>query len=379
MGTNGITVRRVETRTDHESFCRLPYSLYANDRNWVPPLLVRERRRWSMKHNASLRYRQCQRFLALRNGRVAGRIASMVDESFELSWEEGTAFFGFFECEEDPKVARAMLAAAEETLGASGKRRLLGPVNLTLHDEVGLLVDGFESRPMVLSPYNPPYYESLLVHAGFIPRHEYYAYAWHLDCLRSPAVLRLLERAQTRARAARVVIRHAHARRWTQESRLLFQLYSECFKDVWGFVPLHMDEYSQRAADFKSFYATGGVTFAEIAGRPVGFGLAIPDINEALCHLNGRLWPLGWLRLGKAMRRIRSARFILLGVLPEYRGRGIAPMLVDATVATARVVGIEHAELSLIQDTNLEMRRVVEAFGGRRSKTYRLYEKDIGN
>lgn len=377
MGTNGITVRPVQTRKDHDGFCGLPYNLYRNNSYWVPPLHTRERRRWSIRHNASLRYRQCLRFVAYRNGQIVGRIASIVNGSFETRWQRDTGFFGFFECMSDPRVARALLGAVETTLRDSGKRWLLGPINLTLHDEVGLLVDGFESRPMVLSPYNPPYYESLLVGAGLVPRHEYYAYAWLPTCRHDRAVERLLERFRFRAERDGVSIRYADARHWPRENRLLFHLYNHCFEDVWGFSPLSWEEHQQRADAFKSFYEPGGVIFAEVAGRPVGFGLAVPDINEALFRLNGKLWPFGWIRLAKGIRRIRSARFLLLGVCPEHRGRGIAPLIVCETIATAKHLGINHVELSLIQDTNHKVLHVVKAFGGQRLKTYRLYEKQI--
>jgi GNAT superfamily N-acetyltransferase len=370
-----LCVRPVTDRASHRAFCDLPYDLYRSDPYWVPPLRKEERRRWSPEHSASLLRRWCRRFVARRGGQVVGRVAAVIDEEFARRWSPGAGFFGFFECGDDGAAARALLGAADAALRAEGCGCVIGPVNMTTHDEVGLLVAGHDSRPMLLSPYNPPRYERYVLDAGFAPLCDYHAYDWSADRPHAPSVDRLLRRLS--APASGLVLRESEPRRWDQETRQLFELYNACFADVWGFVPLAWDEFAERAATFRPFYRPELVVFAEVRGRPVGFALVLPDVNEALAPVGGRLWPFGWLRLLLGLRRVRSARFLLLGVLPEAAGAGVAPLLAHHAAEAARRLGIRRAELSLVHGDNRRVRHVIEAFGGNVVKTYRLYEKSI--
>jgi GNAT superfamily N-acetyltransferase len=370
-----LCVTPVTDRDSHRQFCDLPYHLYQSDPSWVPPLRCEEYRRWSPARNASLRRRWCRRFVARRAGSAVGRVASVIDEEFARRWSPGAGFFGFFECAEDDEAARALLSAAEDALRREGRTALLGPVNLTTHDEVGLLVEGHRSRPMILSPYNPPSYARFVTGAGFAPLCDYHAYDWSPARPHAPPVDRLLRRLG--ATASGLALRSSHARRWDADARLLFELYNASFADNWGFVPLTWEEFAERAATFRPFYRPELVLFAEVHGRPAGFALVLPDVNEALAAAGGRLWPLGWLRLLFGLRRLRAARFLLLGVLPEFTGAGVAPLLAHEAASAARRLGIRRAELSLVHGDNRRVRHVIEAFGGRPCKTYRLYQKRI--
>jgi GNAT superfamily N-acetyltransferase len=360
--------------SDHQ-FCDLPYRLYRSDPRWVAPLWSEERRRWSPRHNPSLRRRWCRRFVARRGAAVLGRVAAVIDEEFAHRWSPGAGFFGFFECGDDGEAARALLSAAETALRDAGRSRVLGPVNLTTHDEVGLLVAGHDSPPMLLSPYNPPQYERFVRDAGFTALNDYHAYDWSADRPHAPSVDRLLHRLS--APGSGLVLRPSCPSRWDEETRVLFELYNVSFADTWGFVPLAWDEFAQRAATFRPFYRPELVVFAELHGRPVGFALVLPDVNEALAPLGGRLWPFGWLRLLLGLRRVHSARFLLLGVRPEATGAGVAPLLAHRAAEAARRLGIRRAELSLVHGDNRRVRHVIEAFGGKVVKTFRLYEKVI--
>jgi GNAT superfamily N-acetyltransferase len=299
------------------------------------------------------------------------RVAATVDESFAARWEPRSGFFGFLECIDDHAVADAILRHAELALQARGVTHVFGPVNLTMHDEVGLLVEGFGSRPMLLSPYNPPWYETLLSGAGYEQRMDYHSFSWDLDRPMSPAVQRILHRIDQGS----VQLRHSDPRHFVEEGRTLLDAYNASFADVWGYVPLRWDEYLHRARDFRRFYRPELAVFAEVDGRVAGFALALPDINEVLATARGRLLPFGWLRLARAVPHIRSARFILLGVLPQFAGRGIAALLAYQVATAARASGIESAELSLVQSSNERVRHIISAFGGRPAKTYRLLHK----
>src|SRR5574341_411957 len=377
MPAADLHVALVRSPADERAFRSIPYALYRHDARWVPPLRAVERRRWSARHNSSLRTRWVRRFVASRGPTPMGRVAAIVDPAFASAWEPGAGLFGFFECAEDPETARALLEAAESALRQEGMTRVLGPVNLTTNDEVGLLVDGFTSRPMVLSPYNPPFYAALLAAAGYRPRLDYHAYAWTPATAAAPVVARVVRAATGRRGGDAVTVRPADAARWGAELRLLYDLYNACFADVWGFVPLAWEEFVERADSFKPFYRPDLALFAACGGRPVGFALALPDINEALAPLGGRLFPFGWWRLWRGIPRIRAARFLLLGVVREFRSRGVAVVLAAEMAAAARRGGVRCAELSLVQAGNRPVRAVIEACGGPRIKTYRLYEKPL--
>jgi hypothetical protein len=373
-------VVEVQGRADHKAFCALPYELYRGDARWIPPLRLAEAQRWSARHNASLKTRRVRRFLARRGGRAVGRVAAIVDEAFAERWEAGAGFFGFFECVDDQAVCDNLLSAAHEALRAAGMRRALGPVNLSTHEEVGLLVAGFETPPTVLTPYNPPYYGVLLSAAGYEPRLDYHSYLWTPAHRQAPVVERLVRSAARNAGWwRRLVVRPFDARRWEAENRTLWRLYNVCFQDVWGFVPLSWEEYMERAEVFRRFYRPELVLIAEFDGEAVGFGLSLPDVNSALNDLDGRLLPFGWLRLARRVPRIRASRFILSGVAPEFRGRGLSALIAARMGEAMLALGMERVEVSLVHEANQSMQRVIRAFGCDRLKSFRLYEKSLLN
>ncbi len=314
-----------------------------------------------------------ERFLARRAGRVVGRIAAVVDPAFVRTWD-AAGFFGFFEAENDPEVAGALLAAAEGFVRDQGLRRIVGPVNLTTHDEVGFLVEGFGSPPTILSPYNPAYYPELALGAGYAPGREYHAYRATPGEAPSPAVLRLARRG---LEGAGVRLRPLDPRRFDAEVRALWPLYNESFAGTWGFVPIAWEEFRQRAEEFRAFYRPELVVIAEAEGQAVGFGLVLPDVNAALRPLRGRLLPFGWLRLLRTVPRLDLARFILVGVHPAFVGRGIAPLMALHLSGTTAAAGMRAVELSLVQQGNARVRHVIDAFAVPRVKTYRLFEKDL--
>ncbi|MGH7447579.1 MAG: GNAT family N-acetyltransferase [Longimicrobiales bacterium] len=371
-----VVVTEVTTRSDEVEFVELPYRLHARDPLWVPPLRRMERRRWSSAHNPSLQSRWVCRFLAHRHGRVVGRIAAIIDHAFAERWSPDTGFFGFFECTDDIEVALALLARAEHALRERGASAVLGPVNLTTHDEVGLLVHGFDRAPRLLDPWNPRYYATLLELAGYRPAHGYDAWLWTPAQEPSKAVQRLLARCED---DAGITARSVDPRSWDSEVRLLHRLYNACFADLWGYVPISEDEMTARAAEFRSFYRPELVLIAEAAGEPCGFAITLPDVNRALARARGRLFPFGWLRIAAAIPRIRTTRFLLLGVVPAMRGRGVAPLLAGRMAEAGRRLGIQDSELSLVQTANDPMRRVIAAFGCPLVKSFRLYGRSLAD
>lgn len=373
-----LTVRRVCGPSAHRAFVGIPYRLHEADARWVPPLKLDERRRWSQRHNASLATRTVERYLAYRGNRPVGRIAAIADPRFAARWERCTGLFGFFECENDPAAASALLAAAEQWLGIWGFERILGPVNLTTHDETGVLVDGFDTSPTVMSPHNPPHYQSLLEHARYQPFRDYHAYDADLHAQPSPVVARLVRAlASGRGLASELTVRPIDMERWDDEVSTIQTLYNASFADVWGFVPISQREFKQRAARFRPIVEPRLTLVAERRGQPVGFSVTLPDINVALDGLHGRLLPFGWLKLARRIPRIRRARMVILGVHPDHVGRGIGAILAHRTGESARALRIEQVELSLVQGTNAPVRHLIDAFGCPITRTYRLYAKEL--
>jgi len=370
--SDGVMVRPVLDRADAKAFSRLPFELYATDPFWVAPLASQERERWSEKRNPSLRNRWHRRFLAWRGRRPVGRVAAIRDDQFGDRWSPGAGFFGFFESENDPVTARALLGAAEAALAEMRCTHVYGPVNLTTHEEVGLLEESNGHRPMVLSPYNPPSYPTLVRAAGYAPAVELRSYEWRHELKPRDEVAGLRAR-----RDPALTIRASDPKRWDEECRILGDLYNRSFTNVWGFVPLTRDEFRHRAESFRAFYRPDLVLFAEREGRPVGFALTLPDANEVLGPLRGRLWPFGWWRLMKGIPKIRAGRFILIGVDPDETGHGAAFELSYRMMEAVIRAGFTRAEISLILGLNERMNRITQTYGWPQVGLYRLYRKDL--
>lgn len=372
--SDAIRVIPVACRKDERAFLRLPYELYRDDPCWVAPLRSEERRFWRPEVNATLGTRWCRRFVACRGDRPVGRIAAIVDPDFVRRWEGGTGFFGFAEFIDDRAVSSALFCAAESALRDRGMHRAIGPVALSLHNEVGLLVDGFNSPQTILTPHNPPCYESAIQDAGYRPRQDYFSYTWQTGTAASAAADRI-RRLAAHPGDGGVVLRSLNPRDLKRETGTIFDLYLRSFENVWGFTPMTWLEFEQRVDRFKRFFEPDLVVIAESEGDPVGFGVVLPNINEALAGGNGRLFPTGWLRVAARARKIRSSRFLLLGVLPSFAGRGIGVLISHRIERMVRKHGFRNVELSLVLETNRPVQRVIEAFGAVRGKTFRLFEK----
>jgi GNAT superfamily N-acetyltransferase len=375
MTSTVMSVSPVASRADARGFRELPYRLFRNEPRWVPPLRSTEKERWSPRKNASLAARWTQRFLARKGGRIVGRIAAIEDPGFAERWCPGAGAFGFFDCVPDGDVASALLTAVESALVARGVCQVLGPINLTTHDEVGLLVEGFDQPQTILSSWSPPSYPALVEAAAYAPLRDFHAYHWDPGAVRSEAVERLIRRF--RSPGSPLEVRGVRANRWDEEGRILLSLYNASFADLWGFVPMDPAEYAQRASLIQQFYEPELVRFAEWDGSPVGFCLVVPDINQLLAGLGGRLLPFGWIRLLRDRKRLRRARMLLLGVLPAFRARGIAAVLAAEVADVGRRLGIDEGELSLVHEDNQPIQAVIAASGCTRTKTWRLYNREL--
>jgi GNAT superfamily N-acetyltransferase len=266
-----------------------------------------------------------------------------------------------------------LLGAAVEWAASRGAGEVIGPMSFNTNQECGLLVENFDRRPMLGTTYNPPYYEALITSFGFRAVKE--LYAWWIDVrasLDDPKSARVATFARRIMSREDVTIRHASKKRFDEEWQLLFELYNRSWRDNWGYVPMSKDEFGRLAESLLPILREEIILFLELRGWPVGFAFALPDVNE-VAPRNGRLLPFGWAKLAFGLRRIRHARLMLLGVLPEHRKRGLESLLFIETAMRCRAVGLASGEASWTLDDNVLINRAIESMGGKIDRRYRLF------
>jgi hypothetical protein len=320
-----------------------------------------------------------QLFLARRGDTAVGRISAQVDHEHNRYQNERTGFFGFFETEDDPRVAAALFETAEKWLRERGMDRIRGPLNFSTNGELGFLVDGFDSPPVVLMTYTHPYYLPLAEDCGYAKVKDLFAWRWQAQPVPEGSPARMA--AELRARPE-VRIRRAELKRFREEVRTILDLYNDSFAQNWGFVPATDAEAEAMARDLKLIVDPDIVPVVEIDGQPAGVALAIPDLNQAIRDLNGHLFPFGFIKLlwRLKMRRVRSGRLLILGIKKEFRSRkyaGLAYLLCDEIYRGAVERGYEWAEFSWTLEDNNLINNLIEKVGAEHYKTYRLYEKAL--
>ena len=369
-------ISEVRDRRELDLFIEFPWRLYPEAFPcWVPPLRRERRDFLDPRKNPFFEFGEVGFFLARDDrGEIVGRIAAIVNPRHNQTHGDRTGFFGLFECRDDPEAAGALIEAAGGLLRARGLTHLRGPVSLSLNDEAGLLTDGFDRPPMILMPYNPPYYESLLLGAGFRPGMTLFAYE-----LGVPQTVpeRLEQGARLALARGRFVVRPVRLDDFDAEVRRVHSLYTAAWSENWGAVPMTDGEFRHLAAQLRPVIDPDLCYIAEAGGQPVGFSLALPDFNQALRHANGQLFPLGFLRLLWNQRHIDSLRIITLGVLKPWRRLGIDACFCAETCRHAIAKGLRRAEASWILESNRPMRRALEKMGFTISKTYRLYDRPL--
>lgn len=371
MRSGAVDVRPVRTPSDRRAFIELPYRLYRDDPHWVPPLRRDVAELMDPARHPFYQHASAEFFVARdAGGRVVGRIAAVRNDLHEKTHDESVGFFGFFETERDSAVVSALLEAASAWLSERGLSVMRGPASLSLNEECGLLVDGFDSAPMVMMPYNPPWYAELLEQYGLTPAKDLVAYERDTG----PPPDRLLRMEQTVAERYGVTVRPLDKRHFWDEIERIRTIYNAAWERNWGFVPMTEAEFNHVAKQMKPIADMDFVAFAEVHGKLAGFALALPDVNQALRHMGGRLLPFGWLKGLWHGRKIDAVRVLTLGILPEFRRTGAAEMLYLYLIRTARRKGLRHAEFSWILEDNAAIRTAMENLGGTTYKRYRMYD-----
>jgi len=373
-----ITVKKVENEQDRMQFIKFPWSIYKGNRFWVPPLIFDVRNNLNPQRNPFFKHAEMDLFLAESNGQLVGRIAAIKNENHNKFHKDKAGFFGFFETIDNEDAADQLLETACEWCKNRGLDKIIGPMNPSTNDECGLLVDGFELPPVIMMTYNHPYYARMIEGFGFEKEKDLYAYFLGSEVIKNERVISKLERLANMIKSRQdISIRKLKMSDLDNEVRRIEEIYNNAWEYNWGFVPMTSDEFDYAKKSLKSIVDTDYVFFAEINGVPAGFSLSLPDFNQVLKRLNGRLFPFGIFKLISGRKKIDMIRVIIMGVKNEFQKRGIDSVFYLETIREGVRKGLIGAEISWILEDNMVMRQTIEKLGGKIYKTYRIYGKSL--
>ncbi len=374
-----LQIERVTDKRGLLAFVKFPFKLYRGDPNWVPPLIEERLDFFDPARNPFYEHARYQLFLARRDGELVGTIGAVVDENHNAVHNELMGAFGFFETVNDQAVADALLDAAEGWAREQGMAIMRGPYNFSTNQEIGTLVDGFNEPPMVMMTYNPPYYPVLIEAHGYRKAMDVYAYIFYLaEDMKTapPKVFHVAEKAAQKAglRVRKVDLHHFH-----RDVEKIKQVYNRAWLRNWGFVPMTDAEINHLAANLRPVVDPNLIFIAELEdGTPVGVSMALPDLHQALrLSGGGHMWPFGLLKFLWYRRKVDQARLMIMGMVEEYRGRGADAIFYVETARAALARGYKRIEASWILENNTMMNQIIERLGGRRYKTYRIYERPL--
>jgi GNAT superfamily N-acetyltransferase len=378
-GSSSVEVRPARGRRDLTRFIKLPFRLHRDSERWVPPLISERRRFLDRRRNPYFRHADAEYFLAWRDGEAVGRITAQVDRRWDEFQGGNDGIFGFFESERDPEVARALVEAACSWLRERGRERLLGPMDFTTNDECGLLIEGFDYPALILEPWHPPYYRELLEGLGL--RKEIDLLMWELwlgQLKRGDRFHEFIHQAAGKAHNEHgITIRNVRKRDLDADFAALAEIYNEAWGSNWGFVPITDAERRFQTKNLKPVLAEEWMMIAERDGEVVGGAITLPDINQVLAEMNGRLLPFGWWRFLRGRSRIDRVRVFALGVKPAYQHMGVAAALYVRHRETAARMPQKGGTTGWILETNEPMNRAMEGMGGKVVKRYRIYEREL--
>lgn len=372
-----IEVRQILTNRDLAVFINLPWQIYTDDPNWVPPLKL-ERRLHFSGLNPYFRNATWQAWVAYHGDRPVGRICAQIDQVNRQYHGQHTGHFGLLEAINDPGVFAALTRAGEDWLSNRQTSHISGPFSFSINQECGILVDGFDTPPVILMPHSRYWYGPLLEMQGYKPAMDMLAYWIETDFEPSRVMKTLVARFDKR-----IHLRQLRRKKFKQEMEILRDIFNDAWAGNWGFIPFSMEEFADLGNSLRLFIRDDFVQIAELDGHPVAFVVVLPNLNEVLTRLDGKLLPFGWLRLYKAMKQkaFRTGRVPLMGVRKQYQnsslGLTLALMVCNAARHCAKAVGIGAVEMSWILENNWGMRSILDNIGSKEYKRYRIYEKNL--
>ncbi len=373
-----VEIVPVRTKAELERFIRLPMRLNAGDPNWIAPLMFERREALSPKQNPFFEHADHQFWLARRDGREVGRISAQIDHLARTDPDAPAGYFGMIAAEDDADIFQALLATAESWLRQRNRAQIIGPFNLSINEEVGLLVDGFDTPPMVMMGHDPRYTGARIEEQGYAKVKDIYAYISGV-----PAFTPGVEARLKRPPPSGLVIRPINVKDFDGEVRILVDTWNDAWAQNWGFAPITEAETRHLGESLKLLLHPRLIWFVEIDGEPAGFGALLPNLNDAIFDLHGKLLPFGWAKLlwRLKVKGVKRGRVPLMGVRRKFarepRGAFAPFLILDAFRREAVKVGITEAEYSWILEDNAPMRHILDSFGARVYKTYRIYGKSL--
>lgn len=373
-----IRIRKVENEKERMEFIKFPWEIYKGNPYWVPPLIFDVRKNLDPNKNPFFKHAEVQLFLAEKDGKIAGRIAAIKNDNHNDFHKDKAGFFGFYETIDDEDVSDLLLDTACEWVKEKGLNEILGPVNPSTNDECGLLVDGFDSSPVFLMPYNLKHYQTKIENFGFEKANDLYAYYIPSKVINDPKIMTRLERmTELIKKRSDVTTYNINMKDLNNEVRKIEEIYNSAWESNWGFVPITTAEFDYMADSLKMVVDPDLVMFAEVAGKPAGFTLSLPDFNQVLKKMNGRLLPFGFLKILTGKKKIDFLRVIIMGVKPEYQKKAIDSVFYLETIKMGNKNGYTGAEISWVLEDNMPMRMTAEKLGAHIYKTYRIYKKNL--
>lgn len=368
----------VVSKDQWTQFIRIPHIILGDDPVWVPPLEIERRMHLSPKHNPFFQHARMQAWIALRDNQPVGRISAQIDQLHLDRYHDATGFFGMLDAEDNAATFKALLDSAEQWLRSQGIQRIRGPFNLSINEEMGLLVDGFDTPPVFLMGHARPYYAQHIAKSGYDKAKDVLAYMIPPNFDMPNIMRRLVE-----ASAHRVKVRPINMKRFNEEIMLLRDIFNDAWAENWGFVPFTEAEFRELGNNLRFLVDPKLIQIAEVDGEAVTFVVALPNINEAIRDLKGKLLPFGWAKLLWRLKISypKTARVPLLGVRRKFQNTRLGPSLafqvIDKVSQQLHTLGARDIELSWILEDNAGMRHIIESIGGKAYKRYRIFERQL--
>ncbi len=376
--SSALRIVPVSEQADLAEFIRLPAAIFKDDPQWIPPLFLERKIHLSPKHNPYFQHAKSQSWLAWRGDVLVGRISAQVDQMHLAQHHDATGFFGMLDAEDNQETFAALMTAAVQWLAEQGMRRVRGPFNLSINEETGLLIDGFADPPVFMMSHALPYYREHIEQCGYHKAADTLAYLINPNFVAPPVMQRLLKMA-----SERVTVRTLDRSRFDEEIMLLRDIFNDAWSENWGFVPFTEAEFKELGQNLKFLLHDEYIQIAEVDGEAAAFIIGMPNINEAIRDLKGKLFPFGWLKLiwRLKIKGPASGRVPLMGVRKKFQktrlGPGLAFLIIEDVRNELDKRGAHRLELSWILEDNAGMRNIIESIGGTAYKRYRVYERDL--
>lgn len=376
-GSKAIVVRPAMSYRDMGKFIDVPWHVYANDPMWVPPLRL-ERRFHFSRFNPFFKHAEWQAWVAYQNGQAVGRISAQIDSLHQERHGKDSGHFGLFECIDNSAVCAALMLHAEAWLASRQIRHISGPFNLSINQECGILVDGFDTPPVIMMPHSARWYGRLMEEQGYHPIKDLLAYKIKVD-FEIPRVMQMLINRFSSKIKLRTLRRH----QFNEEMEILRDIFNDAWSENWGFIPFTRGEFAELGTSLRLLLPDEFIQIAEVNGKPAAFMVGLPNLNEVLTEVNGNLFPLGWLKLIRRIRnhQTRTGRIPLMGVRKQFHntalGLALACLVIDAPRQAGIAHGIQEVEMSWILEDNVAMRSILDSIGGEQYKRYRIFGKTL--